>query len=123
MLRKLKFYIIGLIPGILVVLFILNQKGANCSGYLPNARVVAETLSKDFQFQPSFSAEMEKLSINEKYLRDSLITNGIVDFDQSKAQLKPCPYYVMKTTITKGNFEITYTKCKDKITFEKIKKW
>mgnify|MGYP006195166413 CR=1 FL=1 len=72
--RKLKFFLIGLIPGLLLVFFILNKKGASCSGYLPNSRVIAETLSKEMVYSPAFSASMKDHKFDEKFLKDS-ITN------------------------------------------------
>ncbi|MGZ5284901.1 MAG: hypothetical protein ACXWB4_04545, partial [Kaistella sp.] len=93
--RKLKFFLIGLIPGLLLVFFILNKKGASCSGYLPNSRVIAETLSKEMVYSPAFSASMKDHKVDEKFLKDSIITKGEVDFDKSQAQKKPCPSYVL----------------------------
>ena len=60
---------IGLIPGLVIVFFILNKKGASCSGYLPNSRVIAETLSKDFTYSESFKNEMAALKIDEKFIK------------------------------------------------------
>ena len=71
--RKLKFYFIGLLPGLLIVFFILNKKGASCSGYLPNSRVIAETLSKEFQYSEGFKTQMQVLKINENYLKENIL--------------------------------------------------
>ena len=68
--RKLKFFLIGLIPGLMLVFFILNKKGASCSGYLPNSRVIAETLSKKMIYTPDFSGQMKLNKIDEKFLKD-----------------------------------------------------
>lgn len=122
LLRKLKFYIIGLIPGFLLVFFILNKKGASCSGYLPNSRVIAETLSKEFVFAPEFRSQMQQLNINEKQLRDELISKGEIDFEQSKTRKEPCPTYVLTSSLPKGKYEIGYEKCKEKATFTSLKK-
>jgi len=62
--RKIKFFLIGLIPGLLLVMFILNKKGASCSGYLPNSRVIAETLSKDFAFSEEVKETIAQQNIN-----------------------------------------------------------
>jgi hypothetical protein len=35
------------------------------------------------------------LRIDEKFVKDSIITNGKVDFDRSHAQKKPCPDYLL----------------------------
>lgn len=120
--RKLKFFAIGLVPGLLLVFFILNKKGASCSGYLPNSRVIAETLSKKMIYSPAFSAEMAQFKVKEKFLKDSIITNGTVDFDKSDAQKKPCPEYVLTYPKKNPRFEIGFAKCKDDATFNSLKK-
>ena len=122
MLRKFKFYLIGLVPGLLIVFFILNQKGASCSGYLPNSRVIAETLSKDFSYSEEFQTEMKILNIDEKFLKDSIITKGLVDFERSNAQKKPCPDYLLHYPEKNPRFEIAFEKCSEKATFQTVKK-
>ncbi|SIQ76985.1 hypothetical protein SAMN05880574_12437 [Chryseobacterium sp. RU37D] len=120
--KKLKFYIIGLIPGLIIVFFILNKKGASCSGYLPNSRVIAETLSKDFQYSEAFKKEMTALKIDEKFLKDSIITKGKIDFDKSHAQKKPCPDYLLTYPDKNPTYEITYEKCEERVTLNSLKK-
>jgi hypothetical protein len=120
--KKLKFYLIGLIPGLAIVFFVLNKKGASCSGYLPNSRVIAETLSKDFKYSEPFKAEMTALKIDEKFLKDSIITKGKVDFDKSHAQKTPCPDYVLVYPEKNPTYEITYEKCEETVTLNSLKK-
>lgn len=120
--RKLKFFLLGLIPGLVLVFFILNKKGASCSGYLPNSRVIAETLSKKAIYSPSFSAEMQENKIDEKFLKDSILTKGEVDFDKSKAQQKPCPEYVLVYPKKNPRYEIRFEKCKEEANFNFLKK-
>jgi len=120
--KKLKFYAIGLIPGLIIVFFILNKKGASCSGYLPNSRVIAETLSKDFKYSEAFATEMNSLNVNEKFLKDSIITKGKVDFDRSHAQKKPCPDYLLTYPENNPDYEITFEKCEETVTLYSLKK-
>ncbi len=120
--RKLKFFLLGLIPGLVLVFFILNKKGASCSGYLPNSRVIAETLSKKAIYSPSFSAEMQENKIDEKFLKDSILTKGEVNFDKSKAQQKPCPEYVLVYPKKNPRYEIRFEKCKEEANFNSLKK-
>lgn len=120
--KKLKFYMIGLVPGLLIVFFILNKKGASCSGYLPNSRVIAETLSKDFKYSDDFKNEMNTYKINEKFLKDEIITNGKVDFDKSNAQKKPCPTYLLVYPKENPTYEITFEKCEEVVTLNSLKK-
>ena len=120
--RKLKFFFIGLVPGLLLVFFILNKKGASCSGYLPNSRVIAETLSKKMVYSPAFSQEMEVEKIDEKFLKDSIITKGEINFDKSDAQKKPCPSYLLIAPEGNPKYEITFEKCKENAHFISLKK-
>ncbi len=120
--RKLKFFLIGLIPGLVIVFFILNQKGASCTGYLPNSRVIAESLSKKFEYSPEFEAQMKALNIDEKFVRDSIITPGYVDFDKGNAQQKPCALYVLTSSKSNPEFEIVYEKCQDQLKLKTLKK-
>lgn len=120
--KKLKFYLIGLVPGLLIVFFILNKKGASCSGYLPNSRVIAETLSKDFRYSEDFKRGMSTYKIDEKFVKDSLITQGKIDFDRSHAQKKPCPDYVLTYPEKNPVYEITFEKCEENTTLNSLKK-
>lgn len=120
--KKLKFYLIGLIPGLILVFFILNKKGASCSGYLPNSRVIAETLSKDFKYSDEAKNAMQALNINEKFLKDSIITNGKIDFNRSQAQKKPCPAYLLTYPEKSPKYEITFEKCEENMTLNSLKK-
>lgn len=121
MFKKLKFYAIGFIPGILIVFFILNQKGTTCS-YFPNDRVIAETLTKDFTYSPTFKTEIEANKISEKFLKDSIISAGKIDFDRSKPQNKPCPQYLLLYPKNNPRFEVNYSKCKETAEFTGFKK-
>ncbi|REC47797.1 DUF4258 domain-containing protein [Chryseobacterium pennipullorum] len=120
--KKLKFYAIGFIPGLLIVFFILNKKGASCSGYLPNSRVIAETLSKEFTYTEEVKNAMNAYKIDEKFVKDSIITNGKVDFDRSHAQKKPCPDYLIIYPEKKPAYEITFEKCEENVTVKTLKK-
>lgn len=120
--RKLKFYLIGLLPGLLIVFFILNKKGASCSGYLPNSRVIAETLSKEFTYSEEFKTQMQNLKIDENFLKDSILQKGEINFDRSKAQQEPCPQYLLVSPEKNSKYEITFEKCKNEAKFITLKK-
>ncbi|MCD1117946.1 hypothetical protein [Chryseobacterium turcicum] len=120
--KKVKFFLIGLIPGLIIVFFVLNAKGASCSGYLPNSRVIAETLSKEFEYSENFKNEMKTLKVDEKFLKDSIITLGKIDFERSHAQKKPCPDYVITYPKENPTYEITFEKCEEKAVLSSLKK-
>ncbi len=120
--RKLRFFLIGLVPGLLIMFFILNKKGASCSGYLPNSRVIAETLSKEFRYSDSFRKSLEDNALDDRFLRDSIITKGEIDFDKSHAQKQPCPDYVIVYPKKNPRYEVTFEKCKNSANFKSLKK-
>ncbi len=120
--KKLKFYLFGLVPGLILVFFILNKKGASCSGYLPNSRVIAETLSKKMTYLPEVKNKMTELKIDEKFLRDSIITSGKIDFDRSHAQKKPCPDYLLSAPSKDPIYEVKFEKCAETVSIKEIKK-
>ncbi|MBS1548892.1 MAG: DUF4258 domain-containing protein [Bacteroidetes bacterium] len=119
--RKLKFFFIGFIPGLILVLFILNKKGASCS-YFPNDRVRAETATKKFVFSTEFQQAMQENKIDEKFIKDSILVNGTIDFDKSKAQAEPCAEYLLLYPKKNPRLEIYYGKCKDEALFKTMKK-
>lgn len=119
--RKLKFYLIGLIPGFIIVFFVLNQKGVSCSGYLPNSRVITETLSKEFSYSEEFKVQMQHLQITESFLKDSLITHGEINFQKSNAQKKPCPSYLLYYPKKNPMYEISFEKCEKEARFFNLK--
>lgn len=120
--RKAKFFLLGLIPGLILVFFILNKKGASCSGYLPNSRVIAETLSKEFTYSEEVKAEMEFLKMDENFLKDSILTKGNVDFERSNAQKKPCPTYILNYPKKNPRYEISFEKCQENTNVLQLKK-
>lgn len=113
---------LGLIPGLILVFFILNKKGASCSGYLPNSRVIAESLSKELTYSESFTAEMKTLKIDEKFLKDSIMTKGYIDFEKSDAQKKPCPSYVLTYPKKNPRYQISFEKCAKSSNFQTLQK-
>lgn len=121
MFKKLKFYTIGLIPGLMIVFFILNKKGTSCS-YFPNDRVIAETLTKDFKYSTDFKTEMEGNKISEKFLKDSIVAGGKIDFDRSNPQNKACPEYLLLYPKKNPRFEVSFAKCKESADFTALRK-
>lgn len=117
--RKLKFYLIGLSLGLIFVFLILNEKNASCS-YFPNDRVIAETLTKEFQYEKRFTAEMRALQLNETFVKDSILSQGKIDFDRSNAQKTPCPEYLIFYPSKKPKYEMLFEKCKDTANFRQI---
>ena len=106
----------------MLVFFILNKKGASCSGYLPNSRVIAESLSKEFTYSDDFKKEMELWKVDEKFLKDSILTKGYIVFEKTNAQKKPCPSYTLIYPKKNPRYEVAYEKCAEQSNFHSLKK-
>jgi len=119
--QKLKFYFMGLVPGMFIVFFILNKKDTSCS-YFPNDRVISESLSKDFIFSEDFNEKLKILDLSKNFIRDSIIKYGRIDFRRSEAQKKPCQKYTLTYPKQKPKYEVEYQKCKENVTLSQIKK-
>ena len=104
-----------------MILFFLNKKGASCS-YFPNDRVRAETATKKFSYSPDFQTKMSEYKIDEKFIKDSILVSGTIDFDRSKAQAKPCPEYLLVYPKKNPRLELYFSKCKDEVQFQKLEK-
>lgn len=120
MLKKLKFYFIGFIPGLAIVLFILNQKDASCS-YFPNDRVTAETLTKPFVYADNVENTMQLATVNEAFLKDSIIAKGEINFEKSQAQKQPFPEYLLVYPKKNPRFEVYFEKAKDSAVIKSFK--
>ena len=65
---------------------------------------------------------MNALKIDEKFLKDSIITKGKVDFDRSHAQKKPCPDYLLTYPEKNPAYEIIFEKCEETTVLNSLKK-
>ncbi|WP_300675637.1 hypothetical protein [Soonwooa sp.] len=121
MLKKLKFYFVGFIPGLIIVFFILNKKGASCS-YFPNERVIGESMTKPVSIPTNLKPELDLQKIDAQYLKDSIIGKGKIDFDKSQAQKQPFPEYYMTSPEKNPKYELTFEKTKDSVVIKSFKK-
>ncbi len=75
-----------------------------------DARLDAEKKKSDLESEKQFQAEMKALKIDEKFLKDSIITKGEINFEKSDAQKKPCPSYLLTAPEGNPTYEITFEK-------------
>ena len=60
--------------------------------------------------------------IDEKFLKDSILTKGNVDFEKSNAQKKPCPSYILTYPKKNPRYEIAFEKCEEQSNFQSLLK-
>tara|TARA_B100000989_G_scaffold254743_1_gene203473 strand:- start:3225 stop:3557 length:333 start_codon:yes stop_codon:yes gene_type:complete len=105
-LKRLYYFSIGLIIGIIFLFFILNGKKTSCN-YGPSARVIDNIISKELIFKE------EKDSIqNDELIK--IISNGKVRFNKSDIDKKPCALYFIES----GALSLLVENCDKKATID-----
>lgn len=118
--RKLRFFLTGLIPGLIFVFFVLNRKGVQCSGYLPNSRVLTQLQSLPIRFAPHLQAQVKQMNLDEKLLKSELLSIGEVDFDSSHIREVDCPEYHIQTPKQKPKYRLVIVRCENEATLTSI---
>ncbi len=122
--KRIAFFSIGFILGIMLLLFFLGGKKASCS-YFPTARTLKSIRKKE----KVFSAEAQRI-IAQKQLDTSflsrLLTEGDILFSESKIKQDSCNVYVitgeafLQTEKTEQNIKIWVKNCTKTATIQKI---
>lgn len=114
--QRLKYYLIGFMTSLLLLMIIFGNRMFSWS-YLPNDRVLAEIKTKTIEFSSASKSFLEQSKTTEKFILDTVLVKGKIDFKQSHAQAEPCPDYFLNYK----NWKITFTKCKEKVTINNIR--
>jgi len=118
LLKRIGFYLIGVSLGCLVVLFIWEGKGVEFP-YGPNARTLRSIQKKQIEYSVSAKTIMIKSFIDTTYIQ-SVLNSGEVDFDKSKARLKPCAEYFITGSHNEKNIDLYVKRCDSIATIETI---
>lgn len=118
--RFLRF-LIGFSIGSLMVVFFLNKKSAKCN-YLPNDRVIGEIEFRPKKYSENVLQFLKEAQLDTTYVLTKIVPNGEIDFEASQPRKKPCGEYLMYSETEKGNFQLKFTKCRDHVFFNEIKK-
>ena len=105
-LKRLYYFLTGLIIGIVFLFFILNGKRTSCN-YGPSARVIDNIISKKLvQKNKSDSISDDKLY--------NLISKGRVRFNKSEIRNKQCAIYYVES----GDLIFLIENCEDQVLVE-----
>ncbi len=114
LLRRFKFYFIGIAIGIIPTLFILKAKGSTFD-YGFDARTLKQIRIRKRVFSDNAKKIMQEKHIDTSEISKILI-NGDVDFDKSHPRKKPCPEYY----VTSENIDLFIIRCDSISTIEHI---
>lgn len=108
--KRLRLYLSGVFLGLIFLLFMYGDKVFSWS-YLPNDRVLAEIKLKKISFSPQSESYLIENNLTTSFILDTVLVKGSINFNESNAQNKPCPYY----TLYHHNIKVNFTKCKDSV--------
>ncbi len=114
LLRRFKFYLIGIAIGIIPTLFILKAKGSTFD-YGFDARTLKQIRIRKRVFSEQAKQTMTQHKIDTADI-SNILKNGDVDFGKSKPRKKPCPEYF----VTSDKFDLYVVRCDSISTIQDI---
>ena len=118
MLKRIGYYLIGVSLGSIVVLMVWEGKDVSFP-YGPNSRTLRSIQKKQIQYSESAKTMMSTSNIDTTYVQSVLLT-GEVDFNKSKARLKPCAEYFISGSHNEKNIDLYIKRCDSIATIETI---
>lgn len=105
--QRLRFYLIGFVPGCIILFYIINKKG--CTS--PNELKMQELSYQTFQLSPKAECKIKCLGLTKNGFKVEL-KNYEVNYDLSEVHVKPCgSYYIQCKEPGKGKFELMIRDC------------
>lgn len=116
LLHRFGYFSIGLIMGIMLLIFFLSGKKASCN-YTPNARTL-----EDIRFKTLVYSEESRDYLNSNKV-DSIaiayiLEEGNVNFGKSKTDHEPCNIYFITGQIESRKLELQIENCRDTATLQ-----
>ncbi len=114
LLRRFKFYLIGIAIGIIPTLFILKAKGSTFD-YGFDARTLKQIRIRKRVFSEDAKQTMLKHQIDTAQI-STILRDGDVDFGKSKPRKNPCPEYF----VTSDKIDLYVIRCDSTSTIDKV---
>lgn len=106
--QRLRFFLIGFVPGCIILFFIVSKKG--CTS--PNELKMQELLYQTFKFSPKAECKLKCLDLTYTSFKIEM-RDYEVNYDVSKVHQKPCgEYYIQGKDKNKNpRFEVMIRDC------------
>lgn len=115
--KRIRLFSLGIFLGVIIVFLMFGQRELSCN-IMPNNRVLTEVRTKKIELSDSVKSSLNSLGLKEKFIINEVFHEGVIDFQKSEARKEPCPEYF----IYYKNYEIHFTKCKDIVRVNHLKK-
>lgn len=119
--KRLRFYLIGLALGTVVVLIFFGPKATQCT-YFPNSRALEESKIYPISFSDQAKETIEMEGIDSVFLYNEILGKSkITNFGTEEVRATPCRIYRAEYRETKS-FDVVFQICKKKTLIEELKK-
>lgn len=119
LLKRFGFFSVGLVMGIIILIFFLGGKRASCD-YSPNDRTLKNIRIKERIFSEKAYYFFEQNNIDTSAV-NIILKDGNVNFSKSKTQAEPCRIYYIEGETESGNIELQIENCDQTATIQNVK--
>lgn len=119
LLQRFGFFSVGLIMGIIILMFFLGGKRASCD-YSPNDRTLKNIRIKERIFSEEAYSFFKLHDIDTSTV-DIIFDEGNVNFSKSKTKAEPCRIYYIEGETESGKIELQVENCEETATIQKVK--
>ncbi len=96
--RRIRYYLVGVVLGTLVVYAMFGNRSDIGCDYLPNARVLKNLRIKAHEYSPKAECQIECLELDSMDIA-MMFAAGAVKFSESEPRKKPCGEYMLLTKL------------------------
>ena len=115
---RLGYFSLGLIMGIIILMFFLGGKKASCD-YSPNARTLKNIRNKERSFSAEAIQFFELNKIDTSSV-SAILDDGNVDFGKSKTKQEPCKIYFISGEMETVTLELQIENCEKTATVQGV---
>ncbi len=118
LLKRFGFFSIGLIAGIIILIFFLGGKRASCD-YSPTARTLKNIRLKERVYSEEAYRFFESNNIDTTSV-NSILEDGNINFGKSKTDTEPCNIYFVSGEIESNKLELQIENCEKIATIQRV---
>ena len=119
LLHRFGYFSIGLIMGIMLLIFFLGGKRASCN-YTPNARTLEDIRFKTLVYSKGSEAYLNSQNVDSIAIA-TILNDGDVNFGKSLTDHEPCNIYFITGEIENRKLELQIENCRDTATVQQAK--
>lgn len=118
LIHRFAYYSLGLVVGIIFLLFFLSGKKTSCD-YGLDARVKKNIRIKKRIISPQAQAQFNNFNIDTSSI-SKLLSSGDVDFKKSNTKLDSCKLYYVEGFFNEKKIAMEFTNCDSTATVNKL---